>query len=273
MPVACPVAAQNGDSALDPRPGARVVQGVCCPLMEPISHGKTAAGRYSRVMPLLEARRRFTMLVPDGWTATELDGAYELVPKSHDGAVNITSYKRRGGPIGHDEAAELVTGFVDGTGTTEPVEIKVLREGKAQHRAVTKFTVNADGVTTAWLVFRGPLAAPSRDVLVQRAAWRAGLRRGGADVRVDLPATEALVPSPILSASACSTTRGPHPDSPQRRGARSKTPAIGWKRSTSATASIPSSTAGSIAHRLHANEPCCFSSTRSVSLTRRRFVI
>lgn len=93
------------------------------------------------------------MLVPDGWTATESDGTYELTSESRDGAIHVTSYKRRGGPIGDDEVKELVAGFVDGTGATEPVEIEVLREDESQHRAVTRFTVDSDNATTAWLVF------------------------------------------------------------------------------------------------------------------------
>ncbi len=66
-------------------------------------------------MPMLEVPGSFTMLVPDGWSATENEGTYELTKTGTDGEVHISVFDRDGSRLGDDEAAELVRQFTEGT--------------------------------------------------------------------------------------------------------------------------------------------------------------
>jgi hypothetical protein len=104
-------------------------------------------------MPMLEVPGAFTMLVADGWSATQSDGTYELTRPDDDGAAHVSTYDRRAAPLGDDEAGQVIAEFTKSTGASEPGEIVVLRESKTQHRAVSRFVVDGEGGPVEWLLF------------------------------------------------------------------------------------------------------------------------
>jgi hypothetical protein len=102
---------------------------------------------------MLEVPRSFTMLIPEGWSANFSDGVYQLTRDSDEGAIHVSTYERNAGRIDEHEAEQVLTGFVKSTGASTASKIRVLREGRNQHRAVTRFVVDDDGVATEWLMF------------------------------------------------------------------------------------------------------------------------
>ncbi|TCJ30592.1 hypothetical protein [Nocardioides jejuensis] len=104
-------------------------------------------------MAMLEVPDVFTMLVPDGWTATRSDGTYELTRPGDDGAAHVSVYERDGRPLSDEEIDGVVAQFVARTGVSEMPAITVLNEGRSQRRAVTHFTAEADGQVLGWVVF------------------------------------------------------------------------------------------------------------------------
>lgn len=104
---------------------------------------------------MLEHEGVFTMLVPDGWTATRSQDTYELLPPSGEGAIHISVYDRRPAPLTEAETRDVVAPFIKRIVPEEPVEIRVLTESKDQHRAVARCS-SADpnsGAAFDWLVF------------------------------------------------------------------------------------------------------------------------
>ena len=104
-------------------------------------------------MPMLEVPDAFTMLVPDGWSATRNGGTYELTREGDDGAVHVSLYDRDGSRLAEDEAEWILSRFVANSGTSESPEIRVLRENSSQHRAVARFRSEWEGAVFGWLVF------------------------------------------------------------------------------------------------------------------------
>lgn len=86
------------------------------------------------------------MLVPDGWTATQSGRTYELSRQGDSGAMHISMYERDGSALGDDEAAGLISSFIDSVAPEWAGEPRVLRESRKQHRAVARFhAANDDG--------------------------------------------------------------------------------------------------------------------------------
>lgn len=104
-------------------------------------------------MPILEVPNAFTMLVPDGWSATHADGTYELTRPGDDGAAHVSVYERNGEPLSDDEAADVLRQFISSTGTTQNPEVTVLNEGTGQRRAVARFSSEDEGRTFGWIAF------------------------------------------------------------------------------------------------------------------------
>jgi len=102
---------------------------------------------------MLEVPNTFTMIVPDGWSATRNDGTYELTKPGDDGAAHVSVYDRSGDALGDDEAERVLATFISRTGVGEPPPIRVLRESNSQHRAVATFTTDWDGQAFSWLAF------------------------------------------------------------------------------------------------------------------------
>lgn len=105
--------------------------------------------RHSARMPMLEVEGVFTMLVPDGWTATLSDGTYELTRSGHDGAAHVSVYNRADTPVSADEAHDLIGRFLATISPDGEARVVVLPESEDQHRAVARCS---DG-TLDWLVF------------------------------------------------------------------------------------------------------------------------
>lgn len=103
-------------------------------------------------MPILDVPRVFAMLVPDGWTATQSGTTYELTRDGDDGAAHVSVYERDTGPLGDDEAAGLISGFIESVSPSSPGQFRVLKESSTQHRAVARVSDTNDG-EFEWLVF------------------------------------------------------------------------------------------------------------------------
>ncbi|MEV0286467.1 MULTISPECIES: hypothetical protein [unclassified Kribbella] len=104
-------------------------------------------------MPMLEVPGTFTMLVPEGWNASQDGRTYELTRPGEDGAVHVSVYDRDGSPLGEDEAGRLASRFIERAVVSDSVAVTVLKEDQSQHRAVARFTSDGDGSAYAWLVF------------------------------------------------------------------------------------------------------------------------
>lgn len=102
---------------------------------------------------MLEVPGSFTMLVPDGWSATRSDGTYELTRPGDDGAAHVSVYERDGRPLSDEEAEGVLAQFVSRAGTGDLPAITVLDEGRSQRRAVARFTSDADGQVLGWVAF------------------------------------------------------------------------------------------------------------------------
>lgn len=104
-------------------------------------------------MPTLEAPGSFVMLVPDGWSATRDGGIYELTRPGEDGTAHVSVYGRRAGPLADDEVAAALGRFLASASAPPDVQIRVLKEGRNQHRAVAAFTSTFDGQAFGSLAF------------------------------------------------------------------------------------------------------------------------
>jgi hypothetical protein len=64
-------------------------------------------------MPMLESPDVFTMLVPEGWSATGTpDGKYELTRADDEEAAHVSVYNRQDAPVTQAEARDLITRFL-----------------------------------------------------------------------------------------------------------------------------------------------------------------
>ena len=96
------------------------------------------------------------MLVPDGWEATSSDGTYELTQKGENGALHLSTSRRRvEEPLSAQEAEDAVLRFLDQIDPIERTEVRVLSESPEQHRAVARCTSidPASSEMCSWLVF------------------------------------------------------------------------------------------------------------------------
>lgn len=110
---------------------------------------RSYTGHYAPV-PMLESPGVFTMLVPEGWSATGFpDGKYELTRAGAAGTANLSVYDRQDAPVTEAEARVLMTGFLAMIKPLSEPDVVVLAEGDDQHRAVARCS---DG-NSEWLVF------------------------------------------------------------------------------------------------------------------------
>lgn len=98
---------------------------------------------------MLEVEGVFTMLVPEGWSATWSDGTYELTRSGDDGVAHVSVYNRADAPVSADEAHALIGRFLGRISPDVEPHVVVLPESEDQHRAVARCS---DGPLD-WLVF------------------------------------------------------------------------------------------------------------------------
>lgn len=102
-------------------------------------------------MPTLDAPGA-ALDLPEGWTATESDGYYEVTPLGEPGGVIISTFKREGDALDHGDAAGLVAEFFgDVVGAAEP-EIRTTVDGAVEQRAIGMASVAHEGSAYDWLV-------------------------------------------------------------------------------------------------------------------------
>ena len=104
-------------------------------------------------MPILDVPRVFAMLVPDGWTASRSGRTYELTREGDDGAAHVSAYERDAGPLADDEAADLISRFIESVSPSSARQFRVLKESSTQHRAVARISAPNDDGEFEWLVF------------------------------------------------------------------------------------------------------------------------
>lgn len=95
------------------------------------------------------------MHVPEGWSVTGTPGRrYELTRENEDGALHISVYERTAAPLTTTEAVDLMNRFLGTLAPVDPVEIRVLLEGREQVRTVARCTSldSETGDRFDWLV-------------------------------------------------------------------------------------------------------------------------